>query len=410
MKDLGQVASSTRRVFAELPSALVEEVLSASADLGPALLHSLEDLRERRSTLREALRATRLLSHDREFPYLPPPTTCGIDGSYAIERLLGSDLVACAAVAVEGLTPPSETRHWPEPRHRTLVRILPHAAETGTLIRAIMLAFELELALEAPHGVVFLDGSLTTPLIHLNQAANTLARAPDHPLGAELRRLAPAFLRHYEAVLAGARTDRAWVGVPKYTTRREIARRADWRLQYDDRAILSTILQPGEFTRPVELQAPEEPWHLNVDPLVGARQAPRDSAPDLGSTSPDADPASLRDLVRAVERQVAEVRVVYYRPHPWLPALRLEMARAVADNAALLATILHAVHHQSVTPAVLEPHPIYLADRLVRNLAQALPTFRQVAAQAVAERLAGPLDEVFFHLHGYRTESGRGGV
>lgn len=407
MEDLQAPGTAAQPVFADLPSALVEEVLEASADLGVALLASLRQLGERRHALREALRATGLLHNDREFPWVPPPTTCGIDGSYAIERLLGSDLVACAAVAVEGLTPPSETRHWPEPRHRALVRVLPHAAETGTIVRALMLAFELELALEAPHGVVFVDGSLTTPLIHLNQAANALARAPDHPLGPELRRRVPAFLEGYRVILQGTRTDRAWVAVPKYTTRREIGAMAGWQVEDDDRAVLTAVLQAGEFTRPVQLQAPEEPWHLNLAPLLP--EAPG-GAGDLEAASPDLPGGGLSALAREVERLVADIRVVYYRPHPWLPALRLEMAPAAAENPALLSAILHAVHHQCVSPAVLEPHPLYMADRMVRNLAQALPTFRQVAAQAVAERYAGPLEEVFFHLHGYRSESGRGGT
>lgn len=72
-------------------------------------------------------------------PYVPVPTTCGIDGSCAIERLLASDLVAAAAVAVEGLTPPSETRHWPEPRHQVWVETEVHEAETGTILRAVMI-------------------------------------------------------------------------------------------------------------------------------------------------------------------------------------------------------------------------------------------------------------------------------
>src|SRR6187551_2700771 len=38
-----------------------------------------------------------------------------------VERLLAIDLLAVGAVAVEGLTPPSEDRFWPEPRHQIYV-------------------------------------------------------------------------------------------------------------------------------------------------------------------------------------------------------------------------------------------------------------------------------------------------
>jgi hypothetical protein len=50
----------------------------------------------------------------------------------AIERLLAVDLVAVGAVAVEGLTPPSEARYWPEPRHSVYVDTETHDADTSS--------------------------------------------------------------------------------------------------------------------------------------------------------------------------------------------------------------------------------------------------------------------------------------
>jgi len=37
-----------------------------------------------------------------------------------------------------------------------------------------MMEFELELAEQAPHDVVFLDGSMATPIILMDQAINRL--------------------------------------------------------------------------------------------------------------------------------------------------------------------------------------------------------------------------------------------
>ncbi|KKK47678.1 hypothetical protein LCGC14_3152740 [marine sediment metagenome] len=44
---------------------------------------------------------------------LPPtnPTSCAVDGSFSIEKLLSTDIVVSASVAVEGLAPPTEERH-----------------------------------------------------------------------------------------------------------------------------------------------------------------------------------------------------------------------------------------------------------------------------------------------------------
>ncbi|MFC1466792.1 MAG: DNA double-strand break repair nuclease NurA [Candidatus Brachytrichaceae bacterium NZ_4S206] len=379
--------SVEQRPFGELPAALVDEVLKRTEDLGQKLLNDFEQVRAHRQEWRESLERAGLLRRDAELPYMPIPTTCGVDGSYAIERLLASDLVAAAAVAVEGLTPPSETRHWPEPRHLVWVETEAHKAETGTILRALMIGMELELAAQAPHEVVFLDGSLTTPLIYFNQALNK-SRDASHLTTDHLLTQTTLFLKAYLTILASTRSDRCWLAIPKYTTRREIGQMMGWPDTYDDRGLLSFLLEPGEFTSPGPLQQPTEPWHLNLAPL---------------------EPATKETAGRVAEKIISslgEIQVVYYRPYPWLPALRVEMSRAVAENQARLATALHGIRHQCGAPAVMEPHPLYMADRMVKHLPKAIPTFRQVTSQHIAETYQGSISEIFLGLHGYRTESG----
>jgi len=379
---------SVERPFGELPAALVDEVLKRTDELSQKLLDDFEQVRARRQEWRGSLERASLLRRDAELPYMPIPTTCGIDGSYAIERLLASDLVAAAAVAVEGLTPPSETRHWPEPRHLVWVETEAHEAETGTILRALMLGMELELASQAPHEVVFLDGSLTTPLIYFNQALNKSRDTSDLNTTAHFLKRVTSFLEAYSTILTSTRTDRCWLAIPKYTTRREIGQRMGWPDTYDDRGILSFLLEPGEYTSPRSLQQPTEPWHLNLAPV---------------------DPTIKETASRMAERIISalgEIQVVYYRPYPWLPALRVEMSRAVAENQARLAAALHGIRHQCGAPAVMEPYPLYMADRMVKHLPKAIPTFRQVTSQHIAETYQGSISEVFLGLHGYRTESG----
>ncbi len=377
------------RPFADLPAALVEEVLERTEDVGHALLDSFREMREQRATWRAGLEAANLLQRESDLEYVPIPTTCGVDGSYAVERMLATDLVAAAAVAVEGLTPPSETRHWPEPRHQVTIEAEPHDADTGTIARAVMMGMELELSAQAPHGVVFLDGSLTTPLIYFNQALNKAAETKHLKVTAYLQKQIRGYLAAYQTVLASRRSDRCWVAVPKYTTRREIGQRLDWPESHDDRGLLSNILSPGEFTRPQPLQPPNQPWHLNLAPV------------------PQNDRSEAERLKETIVRLLDEIRVIYYRPYPWLPALRLEMSRAIAQTPGRLAVVVHAVKHQCGTAAMIEPYPLYMADRMVKHLAQAIPTFRQVTSQRIAEIYEGNIDDIFLGLHGYRTESGR---
>ena len=371
-----------------MPVALVNDVLKRTEDLSQKLLANFQEAHTRRPAWRENLEQAGLLSRDATLPYPPIPTSCGVDGSYAVERLLANDLVAAAAVAVAGLTPPTETRHWPEPRHDVWVETEPHEAETGTILRALMIGMELILASQAPHEVVLLDGSLTTPLIYFNQALNKSSAVPQLKTTTYFLEKILDYLQAYLTILAATRNDRCWLAIPKYTTRREIGQQMGWPEMYDDRALLTFLLEPGEYTRPMALQQPAEPWHLNLEPLKAAGKEKADR------------------MVKQIISLLGEIRVVYYRPFSWLPALRIEMSRAVAENPARLATALHGIRHQCGAPAVMEPYPLYMADRMVKHLSRAIPTFRQVTSQQIAETYHGNIDEIFLGLHGYRTESG----
>ncbi|CDM64709.1 DNA double-strand break repair nuclease NurA [Pyrinomonas methylaliphatogenes] len=251
-----------------------------------------------------------------------------------------------------------------------------------------MIGMELELAAQAPHEVVFLDGSLTTPLIYFNQALNKSRDTSHLRTTAHFLERTISALEAYLTILASTRSDRCWLAIPKYTTRREIGQEMGWPDMYDDRGLLSFLLEPGEYTSPRSLQQPSEPWHLNLAPL---------------------EPATKEAAGRIKEKVISslnEIQVAYYRPYPWLPALRIEMSRAVAENKQRLAKLLHGVRHQCGAPAVMEPYPLYMADRMVKHLPKAIPTFRQVTSQHIAETYQGNIGEIFLGLHGYRTESG----
>ncbi|MEM2175225.1 MAG: nuclease, partial [Candidatus Micrarchaeia archaeon] len=85
--------------FTELPEALVEEMLSKSEEVGDRLYDSFKEIQNSKEKIRKQLQEKDILKKDTELGYPEIPTTCGVDGSYAVERLLATDLVACAAVA-----------------------------------------------------------------------------------------------------------------------------------------------------------------------------------------------------------------------------------------------------------------------------------------------------------------------
>lgn len=374
--------------FGDLPAVLVEAVLGQCEGVAEELLADFSKMRQDRETLRERLAQSGVVVSESALGYPPLPTTCGADGSYAIERLLTTDLVAAAAVAVEGLTPPSEKRHWERPHHRTFMAAEPHLDDTATVLRALMLGEELCLATAAPHDLVMLDGTLTLPVIYFNQALNKAPDTRDLLCSRDFIENCLDYLTAYRAILHGERSDRQYIALPKYSTRREIGLEAGWPHSYDDRGMLTLLLKPGELTLPRPLQPPEQDWHLNTDRL----------------------PGSVKERAGEVAAEIVEglrrIHVFYYKPHDWLPALRVEVGQGVAVNTHRLATVVQGLKHQCATSSMLEPYPIYLADRMVKALAQALPAFRQVTTQRISEKYRGDIGEIYLALHGYRSDSG----
>lgn len=373
--------------FVDLPALLVEEVLEKASAVGNELCETLRRLKEERARYRQILLDRRLILHESSFGYPPLPTTCGVDGSYAIERLLTADLTAAAAVAVEGLTPPSEKRHWEQPHHLTFVVSEVHHAETATILRAVMVGNELVLAMKAPHDLILLDGTLTLPIIYFNQALNQTQQASELRCTQEFLDHWEDYLEAYLTVLRAGRSDKNYVSLPKYSTRREIGRSLNWSGEHDDRGFLTLLLQAGELTRPLPLEQPEREWHMNWRGVSDRQER-------------------ARELATEIVDALGQVFVFYYKPHAWLPAIRAEVAREIATNSYRLGTVIQGLKHQCATAAMLEPYPIYLADRTVKALARAIPSFRQVATQRISQRYEGDIGEVFFAMHGYRSEMG----
>lgn len=375
--------------FADLPAALVEEVLSQSEAVAEGLLADFQKFRKDRETLRKRFLQSGIVTSESTLGYPHLPTTCAADGSYAIERLLTTDLAAAAAVAVEGLTPPSEKRHWEQPHHRTFLAAEPHLEDTATVLRTLMLGEELCLATAAPHDLVMLDGTLTLPVIYFNQGLNKAPETSRLRCSIELIDRSLRYLEAYRAIVRSERSDKQYAALPKYSTRREIGKEVGWPEGFDDRGMLTLLLDPGELTKPRLLEQPGQQWHINAARL------------------PEAVRGEIEALAGDAIDALCRVHVFYYKPHDWLPALRVEVAESIARNTHRLATVVQGLKHQCATASMLEPYPIYLADRTVKALARALPAFRQVTTQRISEKYTGNIGEVFFAMHGYRSDSGR---
>jgi len=369
--------------FKELPGALVEDMLDKCNGISRKLSNTFQKLLDIKKEARQILKKEKLLRKDSELTIIPShPTTCGIDGAYAIEKLLSTDIVAIAGVAVEGLAPPTEVKYWPVPRHNSNVLTLPHNSTTSLISRAIMMCMELNLAGNAPHNVVFIDGSLITHFITIYQALNPNIK-PVEELKSELFKILNPALKLYEKILLSKKTDQIFAAVPKYTTVNQISQEILKLKGFEDRGLLSFILKPGEFVGPLK---------------INQRKYER----DFGYF-----PSDTIEQFKRIISAINDINMVYYRPSEFFPVLRIEIAPSIATNNYRLAMLFESIRLQCGAPGLMEPYPLYLADRMVKHLRKALPAIRRTTTQDMTLKWEGSEGNIYFALHGYRTDWGK---
>jgi len=375
------VEGETAQVFYDLPQALVEELLSKCGPVSETLSKSFQVVHDEKDLIRDRLNGLDILHRDSEVSSIPVnPTSCGVDGSYAVERLLSTDIAVTAAVAVEGLTPPMEKHYWTIPKHHCEIKAVPHCESTGSVLRAIMMCMEMELATRAPHDVVMLDGSMTTPLIYINQALGATNDAPDE-LNEILYDKIQDTVKAVRTIVEAKRSDKIFVAAPKYTTRKELTEKLSLS-GYEDRGLLSFVLESGEYVGPIEKTAVSKPW--NIEKISD----------------------EYENFVRDYMIHIRNLSIIYYRPFEHVPTLRLEVANSIARNPQRLSVLFEAIKIQCGAPSIFEPYPLYMADRMVKHLGRVLPALRRTTTQYIAERWKDNLGTTFLAMHGYRTESG----
>src|SRR5690606_19463724 len=120
---------------------------------------------------------------------------------------------------------------------------------------------------------------------------------------------AGSYLKAYEIMLQAPRSDKIFVGIPKYSIRKEIGNQLNWASEYDDRGMLTYLLKAGELTKPIPLEQPQQEWHLNVNII-------KQEMPGITKT------------IDSIIQGLQQLQVFYYKPHEYLPALRIETARS----------------------------------------------------------------------------------
>ena len=151
---------------------------------------------------------------------------------------------------------------------------------------------------------------------------------------------------------------------------------------YDDGAILTMVLEPGEYTKPM-LFTNEEGWHSNL-------------------------PYQNENLEKLMEDIISGIRklyVMYYKPYKWSPAIRIEMPFYIAEDENKLEILLQNIKQQCEIPSILEHYPLYMADRITKRISPAIPAYKQIIMNKMINEPSQNEMDILFMMRSYRTEA-----
>ncbi len=385
-----------------MPQAMLNEMVSEARRVGQDFGKRFSELEDSvakcRHDLEQATGRGRLCTEAqlKDFDEMEPPTVCGVDGTHVRERMLSRDIVAVAAVAVEGITPPKEKRLWETPRHKLIVIDDANHQNIHDIRDGLMTGWEMTLASDAPHKLVMIDNSLLTPAIQINNAVYSAMNTMDklsiaRKFGDNLK----GFLKCFAKAVSNSGTGTLYLAVPKTSQRRELGYKFGWKEDYNERALLSLVLQEGEFTYPIEMGRSTKN-HGGNTLFEGDWSAAIELLAHNGETL---EP----EVIETIEDGLDNVYVSYYKPARFLPCFRLEMAKASADNVHRFAEILKCVKHQTVAPGIIEPFPLFLADTMARTMNRSMQFIRSSIVHSSIRDYAGDMDGILLMLQHYRT-------
>ena len=368
-----------------MPQEMLGELVQETGKVGQQMAHNFQGLHQLAADIREQLiKQVRILPTSNLFKRnssVSIPTVCATDGSHVKEQMLSGDIVAVCGVAVEGIAPPRTERHWEAPHYRFYLKHEDHHNELGAFTNALMFAYEMELARATPHQLVLLDFSFVAPAATYQTWQNKATTKVDmrsnlaRELNLHLNGEANTYLTNYRHLLQG-HADKAFVAVPKSTTQREILDSLQVTNVGNERAIMSLVLEEGEYTKP--------------EPLGISR-----GAPSAGNWRP----------VTHVVPEIGKVHFCYYKPSKILPVFRLETTAIIVEDEQRLTALLRGIHHQAKAPGMLEPYPLYLADKMARSMNSSVPFISSVIMRTILDNSQdqNDLGDAMTMLLHYRT-------
>ena len=364
-------------LYANLPDDLLEEIIQDAPRIAEHLKPLFDELLQNRRNIQDKLEESNLIRNASELENPSSPSVSGIDGGQAIDKALGADTLIAVAVGVEGLVR-EDKRKWSGIQHKNWQTVLSHHSESNSkIVRGAMTALELLIISQAPHDVIIADGSHQSPVIGINSL--TSMSTLDDPIHAKTMF---DIINDLNVVtsLKKSMENQNVVYMVKYDSSQDIGLTAlkDFDIKVDDKTIMSLVLRPNEFTKPLKVgqtYKTQGVWSsLNIS-LSQKLDCESDIRQNLKS--------SLNEAIRIPKNR--KIYFTYYKPYDWSPAYRIEIKEQCARSEYELAKVLKAVQEQVVSSDIQEPYPQYLADLMAKSISGGLEALRTVVQSAISD-------------------------
>ena len=364
------MSKASSNPFSGLSVSMLSDILSLRGALSRDIYTPLEDLSLKRDEMRQALEGKMLLRKF-EIDKAVGQSVCAVDACRDVRSQLFSEVTACAAFAVEGLSCNGSTIQYSEPEVQMTIHADSCFEGTDDIARAILSEMKIELAADSPHDVVFVRGAFDTEFYTILKALPLAMRLKETKTGAYfLKQLKPA-LAAFRKLAAGSAAG-ICVSLADYVYGSELLNGLQMQTGLDQGAAMTVILEPGEYTAPVAVVR---------DDVKRAAAVP----------IKDETFATLRD---SIVLWLGMCKVIYFRPHEWTGAFRLELPGDIANSEEKLRAALGAVSCQCSTAGVTLPFPLYAAEKLTKQFIEAIPSLWRASIDDISNKHGGKISEI----------------
>ena len=361
-------------IFGDLPDALINELLERSETIAQKAGRSVSARIDEREQLRNRAMQLGLVSQLEDLSGMPEKSVVAVDGSVALIRLASFELAAAAALAVDGL---GWNHEGTKPPYEFETLITDPMSRANEIAYGLMFCMEYEVAGTVDRDLVMLDGAFSTGMVAISIALRAAADLRDDLSETFRGRWMDSVMELVPEILDSDNI----IALPKRSSANEFATQTllfnNREIDANGRSTASLILKAGEYAGPFDLET-----HLfQFD-----------------------SPEFYRPYMARLKTGYANIKIVYYKPEKWTHAFRIEVPPAIAHDPKRLSEMLEVVRRQTANPAIMEPYPLYVADRFVKSLNKGVNALLDsVKTKTIAESSDPNIASDM--LNTYRTES-----